>query len=68
KQANEVFKTDFSKIGVNYGSDLSEWLVENCPDFCDEKGEAQYVEPVSQHDLKKADDAARAMAETSDVE
>lgn len=54
KDANSVFETNFYKMGVNYTSELSKWMLENCQKYCKD------IEPVSQYDLKKADDAIRA--------
>lgn len=34
--ANKVFGTEFSKIGVNYTGELSQWLYENCAKYCDD--------------------------------
>lgn len=34
--ANAVLDTEFTKMGVNYGSDLSKWLFDNCQNLCTE--------------------------------
>jgi hypothetical protein len=56
--ANSAFKTDFEKMGVNYTSELSQWLFENCRKYC-AGGEEAADATVSQQDLKNADDAAK---------
>ncbi|MDR0727052.1 MAG: hypothetical protein LBF37_03230 [Rickettsiales bacterium] len=64
KDANSVFKTDFAKMGANYTSDLSKWLLDNCIEICAGSSMSQNkeIEPVSQYDLMKADQAAEAQA------
>ena len=34
KEANGLFNTSFDKMGVNYTSDLSQWLFNNCATIC----------------------------------
>jgi len=48
-EANDVFKTSFDKMGVNYSSDLSQWLYDNCAKIC-----------VGAQPEAKADDAPSA--------
>jgi hypothetical protein len=67
RDADAVFKTDFAKMGVNYASELSEWLFENCQKHCDDTADVKAAARVSQYDLKKADDAARAAEAKAEI-
>ena len=34
QDANELFGTEFEKIGVDYSDELSKWLFDNCTQYC----------------------------------
>jgi len=57
-EANSLFNISFDKMGVNYASDLSKWLFDNCQTHCGGATAAPAAQPAA------SDDAAPVPAES----